>query len=115
MRTLYALLQSNLRVKSAREAETQRCIMQNEKQLTVVAIKALMERADDCVALAKSHHLQAEKQHEGASRQLVNASAQEDIAAVQHRNADRLESKAETLEALARLLKADAVKISGII
>jgi hypothetical protein len=44
MRTLYALLQSNLRVKSAREVETQRCIMQNEKQPTIMAIKALMER-----------------------------------------------------------------------
>jgi hypothetical protein len=71
--------------------------------------------ADDCLALAKSHHLQAEKQHEGASRQLVNAGAQQDIAAVQHRNADRLEYKAEMLEALACSLKADAVKISEII
>ena len=115
MRTLYALLQSNLRVKSVREVETQRCIMRNEKQPTIMAIKALMERADDCLALAKSHHLQAEKQHEGASRQLLNAGAQQDIAAVQHRNADRLEYKAEMLEALACSLKADAVKISEII
>ena len=60
--------------------------MQNEKQPTVMAIKALMERADDCLTLAKSHPLQAEKQHKGASRQLANACAQRDIAAVQHRN-----------------------------
>ena len=87
--------------------------MQNEKEPTSLATKALLDRAEDCFALAKSHHVQAEKQHEGASRQLANAAAQEGIAANQHQNADKLESKAKALERLWHSLEADAVKIAG--
>ena len=86
--------------------------MSGEKEPTVIATKALLDRADDCFDLAKSHHAQAESEHEGAARQLANASVQEIIATNQHRNADQLEAKANMLEGLGRSLAADAAEIN---
>ena len=88
-----------------------RCnIMQKENGSTEIATKALLERAEDCFELAKSHHVQAESQHENASRQLMNADAQREIAVKQHFNADTLEKKAKSLQKLGNALEADASK-----
>jgi hypothetical protein len=87
--------------------------MQSEKGPTVIATRALLDKAEDCFVLAKSHRVQAEMRHDVASRQLINAAAQQEIATRQHRNADNLELKDKKLEDLGHSLKADAAKING--
>jgi len=87
--------------------------MAAEKEPKVIAAEAKLEKAEDCFVLAKSHHEQAELQHQGASRQIVNAAAQENIASLQHRNADTLEAKAKALKNQGHSLQAEAAKING--
>jgi hypothetical protein len=88
-------------------------IMSREKEPKAIASKKMLDRAEDCFAIAQSQHLEAESQHENASRQIVNAAHQQDIAAKQHRNADKLESNSESLEDLGHSLEADAVKAAA--
>ena len=87
----------------------------------------MMDKAEDCLDLAKTQHDIADKQHERADKLDTLAETQRAIADQQHERADKLDSLAKTqhemadqqhdsadkLDTLGQALTADAVELKG--
>lgn len=70
------------------------------------SVGVLMDKAEDCLDLAKTQHATADQQHDTADKLDTLAKTQHEIADKQHASADKLDT-------LGQALTADAVELKG--
>jgi hypothetical protein len=80
--------------------------MRFEKRLVQKSVQALMNKAEDCLDLAKTQHKAADQQHEIADKQ-------HEISHEQHDSAAKLDTSADKLDIVSDALIAEAIELKG--